>query len=86
MREGSLVNRGELYHLFEQDKLLADIVSIASALSRAIGIKTGKGPTLGALDHTQGDPAQASHPGSIARQDQSEELEQRRQIHLPSLD
>lgn len=43
--EGGLFSeqRGELYHLFEQDKLLADILSTASALSRAIGIKTGEG-------------------------------------------
>lgn len=47
--EGGLFSeqRGELYHLFEQDKLLADIVSIASALSRAIGIKTGEGTHIG---------------------------------------
>lgn len=81
--EGGLFSeqRGELYHLLEQDKLLADILSTASALSRATGIKTGEGPRLTA----RGDPTQASHPNSIARQDQSEKMEQRRQVHLPSL-
>ena len=43
--EGGLFSeqRGELYRRLEQDKLLADILTTASALSRATGIKTGEG-------------------------------------------